>query len=585
MQLDGISLYACAAELQQTLQGGRIERIAQPSRQTVVLTIRAQGQNHRLLLSCEPESPRAHLIETAEKGPEKPFTFLMILRKHLVHARIVEITTPRCDRILQIVCDALDDLGARVRLTLLAELMGKHSNLILVGANGVILDCAKRIPPSVSSLRTVLPGDRYEAPPVQHKLDLLTASAECLSIVLCHPEVSTLSDALVSGIYGISPYAARYLCRKAGYEADLHAPFSEVVCRSVVSALLALQKDLLSHSFSPCLLYQHGQKVDGFFPFLPNDSRQYRPMESMQAAMLAYYDTKRLEKSIHRQRTQLTSLLQTRLQKLYKRLQIQRDTLAKSDTFERVRTEGELILAYAYQIPPHQTKIELYDYTQDATVTLSYDPTLSAQENAQKRFKRYQKLRSASQAAEAQIREIEPERHYLEGVLFSVQQAETLEQLLEIRHELQEEGLMPLSQEPGRRRQITQSQPLHFVSADGIDLYCGRNNAQNDFVTLKLSKSTDTWLHAQGMPGSHVLIKSSNVPYETLKQAAHIAAFYSKGRRSENVPVDYTLIKYVRKPSGAKPGFVTYTSQKTLFVTPDEGLVKSLFAKEDTRKP
>lgn len=182
-----------------------------------------------------------------------------------------------------------------------------------------------------------------------------------------------------------------------------------------------------------------------------------------------------------------------------------------------------------------------------------------------------------------QIREIEPERQYLEGVLFSVQQAETLDQLLDIRHELQEEGLIPLSQEAGRRRQTAQSQPLHFVSTDGIDMYCGRNNAQNDFVTLKLSKSTDTWLHAQGMPGSHVLIKSSNVPTETLKQAAQIAAFYSKGRRSENVPIDYTLIKYVRKPSGAKPGFVTYTSQKTLFITPDEALVKSLFAREDTK--
>lgn len=583
LQLDGISLYACASELQRSLQGGRIERIAQPSRQTVVLTIRAQGHNHRLLLSCEPESPRAHLIETAEKGPEKPFTFLMILRKHLVHARIVEINAPRCDRILQIVCDALDDLDSRVRLTLIAELMGKHSNLILVGPNGVILDCAKRIPPSVSSLRTVLPGDRYEAPPVQHKQDLLSASFDSLEAALHHPEATALSDALVSGFYGISPYAARYLCRKAGYEADLHAPFPEDVCQSIASILLTLQKDLLTHSFTPCLLYRGGQKVEGVFPFLPNDGSEYRSMESMQAAMLAYYEAKRLEKSILRQRTQLTSLLQTRLQKLYKRLQIQQDTLAKSDAFERVRMEGELILAYAYQIPPHQAKIELYDYTQDAMVTLSYDPALSAQENAQKRFKRYQKLRSASQAAEMQIREIEPEHQYLEGVLFSVQQAETLDQLLDIRHELQEEGLIPPSQEAGRRRQTAQSQPLHFVSTDGIDMYCGRNNAQNDFVTLKLSKSTDTWLHAQGMPGSHVLIKSSNVPTETLKQAAQIAAFYSKGRRSENVPIDYTLIKYVRKPSGAKPGFVTYTSQKTLFITPEEALVKSLFAREDTK--
>ncbi len=583
MQLDGISLYACATELQQTLQGGRIERIAQPSRQTIVLTIRSQGQNHRLLLSCEPESPRAHLVETTEKGPEKPFTFLMILRKHLVHARIVDISVPHCDRILHISCDALDDLGARVRLMLVAELMGKHSNLILIGPNNVILDCAKRIPPSVSSLRTVLPGDRYEAPPVQHKQDLLAGSADDFAAVLRCSEAVTLSNALVAGFYGISPYAARYLCQKAGCEADLHAPFPDDTCRSIALSLWELQQALFSRSFSPSLLYNHMQRVEGFFPFPPNDNGLYQSMESMQAAMLAYYDTKQMEKAIERQRTHLTGLLQAKLQKLYKRLQIQRDTLAKSETFERVRVEGELILAYAYQIPPHQDKIEVYDYTQDALVTLSYDPSLSAQENAQKRFKRYQKLRSASQAARAQIREIEPERQYLEDVLFSVQQAETLHQLLDIRHELQSEGMIPLSQEIGRRKQIVLSQPLHFISTDGIDIYCGRNNTQNDFVTLKLSKSTDTWLHAQGMPGSHVLIKSPKVSADTLKQAAHIAAFYSKGRRSENVPIDYTLIKYVRKPSGAKPGFVTYSSQKTLFITPDEALVKSLFAREETK--
>ena len=581
MQLDGISLFACAAELNEQLNGGRIERIAQPSRQTVVFTIRAQGKNHRLLLSCDPESPRAHLVSESEKGPEKPFTFLMILRKHLVHARITKISAPHCDRVLHISFDALDDLGTRIHLVFIAELMGKHSNLILVGQDQIILDCAKRIPPSVSSLRTVLPGDRYEAPPVQHKEDLLTSEIETMVSIFQRANTSTLSDVLVSNFYGISPYAATYLCERVGIESDTHAPFEPSLCQTMAMALKSFQQDLLTHHFAPCLVYRHGQNSpDGFFPFHPIASNAYKAMDSMQSAMLYYYEEKRLEKAIQRQCTQLTTTLQSKLQKLYKRLRIQHDTLAKSESYERIRQEGELILAYAYQIPAHQNKIELYDYTQDTMVSLSYDPTLSAQENAQKRFKRYQKLRSAAQASQAQIQQIQPEIDYLEDVLFTVQQAETLDQLLEIRHELQDQSIMPLSQEVNKRKQTTQSQPLHFLSTDGIEMFCGRNNAQNDFVTLKLSKSTDTWLHAQGMPGSHVLIKAAKVPPETLQQAAQIAAFYSKGRRSENVPIDYTLIKYVRKPSGAKPGFVTYTSQKTLFITPDEALVKSLFIKE-----
>lgn len=580
MQLDGLSLYASAAELHALLSGGRIERIAQPTRQTVVFTIRADGHNHRLLVSCEPEASRALLVEQTDKGPDRPYTFLMILRKHLVHARIVSIAAPRCDRVLHIACDALDELGARVRLTFIGELMGKHSNLILINEDNVILDCAKRIPPSLSSLRTVLPGDRYEAPPVQRKRDLLTITQSDCEAALSNVETGSLQNALVNLFYGISPYAARDLCARVQADADQYAPFSPALCARLSEQLLILQRKLTASDFTPCLLVDGEAAPQGFFPFFPSEGR-YEPAESLQQAMEFYYRSLQLNKAIGRQRSQLTSAVQTRLQKLYKRLQIQTDTQAKSDSFERVRLEGELILAYAYQIPPHQNRIELYDYTQDAPVTLSYDPALSAQENAQKRFKRYQKLKSASEAAAHQIEQIRPEIEYLENVLFSIQQSETLDQLLDIRHELQDQDILPLPKEPGKKRQTVQSQPLRFISTDGVELLCGRNNAQNDLVTLRLSKSTDTWLHAQGMPGSHVLVRACPVPPDTLRQAAHIAAFYSKGRRSENVPIDYTLIKHVRKPSGAKPGFVTYAFQKTLFITPDETLIKSLFARDD----
>ena len=247
---------------------------------------------------------------------------------------------------------------------------------------------------------------------------------------------------------------------------------------------------------------------------------------------------------------------------------------------EAIRLQGELLLAYAYQIPRGATSATVYDYTQDTEVTLSLDAQLSPADNAAKRFKRYQKLKSAQAAAQAQKDEIAPEIEYLEGVQFALEQCENVQEVREIRGELQDQGMLHTAQRQKGKREPQLSKPVHLRSSEGVDLYCGRNNAQNDFVTLKLSRSSDTWLHVQGMPGSHVLIKANPVPQQTLLEAAQIAAFYSRARNSSNVPVDYTLVKYVRKPSGAKPGFVTYTSQKTLFVTPDTETVKSLICKE-----
>ncbi|MFR4250302.1 MAG: NFACT family protein [Christensenellales bacterium] len=581
MQLDGLSLYAASMECNALLCGGRVERIAQPSRQTVVFTIRANGQNHRLLFSCEPEAPRAVVVPQAEKGPEKPFTFLMILRKHLVHARIVSIQAPRCDRVLSLSFDALDDLGARVRLTFIAELMGKHSNLILVNQEQVILDCAKRIPPSVSSLRTVLPGDRYQAPPVQQKADLLSCTENEIRAIVQSFPAGRVSSSLVGSFYGVSPYAARLLCQRAAIEEDAFYPLSGELQNALCREILHMQSDLQSCAFAPVLLLDAEDRPAGFFPFVPKQGA-YTPYPTMMAAMNAYYSACAEQKAIERQRTQLSSAVQTRLQKLYKRLSIQNDTLMKSENYERLRTEGDLILAYAYLVTEHCNMLEVEDYTQEnKLVKLTYDPHLTPIANAEKRYKRYQKLRSACQAANQQKKKIQPEIDYLEEVLLSIQQNDSLDSLLEIRHELQDQDILPPNRESGQKRKTPQSRPLRFLSSDGIEMLCGRNNAQNDLVTLRLSRSTDTWLHAQGMPGSHVLIRAARVPEQTLRQAAHIAAFYSRGRRSENVPIDYTLIKHVRKPSGAKPGFVTYAFQKTLFITPDEALVKSLFAKDE----
>lgn len=579
MHMDGAALYAATHEINEQLLDGRIERIAMPNRNDCILTIRALGKNHRLLISVDPQAARMHLCGPAEPGPEQPFVFLMLLRKYLVHGRILGFDVPQMDRVCRIRVGVVNDLGDRVERLLIAELMGKHSNLILVDESGHVVDSARRVTPSMSSLRTVLPGDTYQAPPSQQKQNLLAQSEEDLQSFLAGLSGGSVQTHLVDAFYGLSPFTAQQLCERAGFGSALYAPLSKDACSRLAQACTTFVDALTHGAFTPCLLLGPDGIPAGFSPFtiasMPCD-----PVPRFQDALLTYYQAHRTSQQLLRERTALLSSVSARLQRLYKRLQIQNDTLQKSAEFETIRTQGELLLAYAYQIRRGAATATVYDYTQDKEVTLTLDPQLSAADNAAKRFKRYQKLKSAQIAAQAQKDEIAPEIEYLEGIQFALEQCETVEEVREIRGELQDQGILHVTQKQKGKHEPQLSKPVHLRSSEGVDVYCGRNNAQNDFVTLKLSRSTDTWLHVQGMPGSHVLIKAHPAPQQTLLEAAQVAAFYSRARNSSNVPVDYTLVKFVRKPSGAKPGFVTYTSQKTLFVTPDAELVKSLICKE-----
>ncbi len=576
MQMDGAALFAAAKEANELLSGGRIERIAQPNRLDVVFTVRANGTNHRLLFSADPECARVHLGGTPEKGPEKPFNFLMMLRKHLLHGRIVSITAPRMDRAVHMKVLVTDDLGDRVELCFVAECMGKHSNLILIDPNGIILDSAKRIPPAVSSLRNVLPGERYHNPPSQQKEDLLQLSKERISDLL-HKSGGSAEKTIVSLFYGISPFTAQQLCQQAFGE-PVQTPLSIEQADALSSVLYSLTQSLINGSFHASLQTDEAGSPIAFAPFVIHGNN-VRTMHSLCEAVVEYTESRLAKTRILHEKQSLQSAVNARLEKLYKRLQFQQEALSESASHETLREQAEFMLAYAHEIKRGIESIEVHDYIRDIPVVLKLDPTKSAAENANKLFKRYQKLKAQALAAQRQKDEILPEIAYWEGTLLSVEQSETMEELSEIRGELQDQQLIRKSQSSGKNTP-PQSKPLRFVSGDGVEILCGRNNAQNDLVTCRLSRSSDTWLHVQGMPGSHVLIKANPVPPNTLKQAGHIAAFFSRGRHSANVPVDYTLIKYVHKPSGSKPGFVTYTNQRTLFITPDADLVKSLIREE-----
>jgi predicted ribosome quality control (RQC) complex YloA/Tae2 family protein len=576
MQMDGAALFAAAHEANERLCGGRIERIAQPGRFDVVFTIRSGGVNHRLLFSADPESARVHLVGAADKGPDRPPTFLMMLRKHLLQARVTNISAPRMDRAVVLSVTATNDLGDRVQLQFVAECMGKHSNLILVGSDGMILDCAKRIPPAVSSLRTVLPGERYHAPPAQQKADALKMDARMMAAQLCDVASGDMPKALVSQFYGLSPFTAQHLCAAAGIE-DARAPFSEQAAETAARALHQFVSALKRGDFSPSVQYDDLGAPIAFAPFALS-GRGVARMATMGEAVSAYMDYHRTYRRLLSEKNTLTAAVNARLGKLLKRRAIQQDVLSQSGDHEALRLQGELMLAYAYQIKRGMAAVEVYDYTQDRPVTLKLDATKNAAENAALMFHRYRRKKSAVAAAQQQLDEILPEIDYWEGTLLSIEQADVQDTLTEIREELREQNLIRANAPKPGQRQV--SRPLRFISPDGVEIFSGRNNAQNDQLTCRMARPNDTWLHAQGMAGSHVLVRANPVPPATLHAAAQIAAYFSRGKQSDNVPVDYTLIKNVRKPKGAKPGYVTYTAQKTLFVTPDATFVKSLIREQ-----
>lgn len=575
MHMDGAALFAAANEINANLQNGRVERIAQPTRFDIVFTIRAERSNTRLLISADPEAARMHLCGPAEKGPDKPFPFLMVLRKYLLHGRLLEIRVPQMERACLLRFLTVDELGDRREMTLIAEIMGKHSNLILVDDKGMIVDSVKRVTPSMSSLRTVLPGEHYRRPPGQPKHSLPDAEQTAISQWIEDAPPARMGQTLVNAFYGISPFTAEQICRRAGLDADDYAPFSPAQIQTLAHTCAQMMDELQHLPLQSVQLYRDG-KIDGFAPFAVV-GYESKATQTFNDAVYQYYQARRQAVHLQRAKAAIQASLSARLQKLYKRLQIQDSALRKSEGFERYRQEGELILAYAYQLKRGMRQATLFDYTQDKEIALPLDPTLTPSENAAKRFKRYQKAKATLVAAQEQKEQIEPEIAYLESVCLAVEQAEGMEEIEQIRAELQGQRLLPAAQQPrGKRIPAPQAKPLSFVSSEGIAMLAGRNNAQNDLVTTRLARSTDTWLHAQGMPGSHVVIQAPAVPRQTLLEAAHIAAYFSRGKHSSNVPIDYTLIKNVHKPSGAKPGFVTYTSQKTIFITPDETLVKRL---------
>lgn len=570
--MDGFTLAFLARELQDALVGGRVERVNQPERDALVLVVRSNGRNHKLLLSANADQARAQLTDQTYENPSEPPMFCMLMRKHLQGARINEIAQVNGDRVLKLVFDCIGELGDPVQKTMILEMMGRYSNLSLVDENGVILDCIRHVNGEMSRVRVLLPGLAFEMPPDQHKLNPETFTADELAERL-KPFTCPLGKALIECIAGAAKNSAREACAQIGV--DDQTPCDQIDIEAVSRAIAAFYRSL-PEKLSPVVLSDAtGQATDFFpFPYLTFDLNHQKPYPTLSEAMDAFYLGRDLRMRMRQRSAGLEKHIKTNIARLEKKKAMMLQTLQESEKAERNRIFGELLTANLHQIDKGAAEAEVTDYydPEQKTVKIPLSPQLTPAKNAQQYYKKYRKAKSAEQYAGEQLTIIDKELELLENALDDLEKCVTSTDLSEIRTLLAEAGYLRAERGGRKRGKTPEGQPYRFASEDGTEIFVGKNALQNDRLTLH-ARGGETWLHAQGIPGSHVIIRSEQEPGEaTLLLAAKLAAYYSKGRNHPGLPVDYTKRKYVKKAAGTPAGFVTYTNFKTILVglTPEE---------------
>ena len=576
MPMDGVMLGFIARELAHKLKDGRIDRVIQPERDEIHLLIRAQGENHRLLLCASPNGARVHLTQHAKTGPMEPPMLCMLLRKHLGSGRIMDVRRVAGDRILEIDINALNELGDQVTRTLIIEIMGRHSNIILKNSDGRIIDASRHVDEEISRVRLVLPGLPYEYPPSQGKLNPDTASADEIAQRLAETG-GKLHKAISAVIAGFSPQAAKEAAlRVCG---DSEKLISELDVQGTASALRAYLDRMPEMGPSVVMLSEDGVPSD-IYPFeqirlfgMPLESYPKGPSTALDAF---YYERDRRER-MNQKASSIAHTLKNHIERCEKKIAIQNEALGNAARMEEYRKNGELIQANLYRLKKGEPFAEVEDfYSEDyAPIRVPMDVSLSPAQNAQRYFKLYQKARNARTLAAEQKQKAEQELEYLEQMADDLRKCTDSAGLSELRQMLVASGHVRATVSRVKQRKEAPSQPMKFLSSDGIEMEVGKNALQNERLTMG-AKGDELWLHAQKMPGSHVIVHSTNVPESTVLEAAMLAAYYSKGMRSAQVPIDATLRRYIKKPGGTPAGFVIYTHQRTLYITPDESAVRKI---------
>ena len=573
MPMDGFTLSYMRRELLCALKGGRVDKVNQPERDALVLLIRCGGGNHRLLLSANANQARAQLTRQSYENPAEPPMFCMLMRRHLLGARVADVGQVVGDRILTVVFDCLDELGDPVQKTLYLEVMGRYSNLTLVRGDGVIIDAIRHVSSDMSRVRTVQPGGVYQLPPRQDKLAPEELDAGTLASRLA-AEGGTLSKALAACVSGTAAVCAREICAQAG--ADPAAPVAELDL-AALSPLLV--RALTSLPPSPVTLYDEAGLAADFFPFPYRtfSPQHQKPMPSLSAAMDAFYLGRDLRARMQQKSAGLQRHIKSALERTEKKKAIMLEAIRQSAQAEENRVFGDLLTANLHLIARGASSVTVQNYYADGCpeTEIPLSTRLTPSQNAQSYYKKYRKAKVAGQYARGQLDAIERDLALLENALDDLDKCETTADLGEVRYVLSQAGFLrpdPSRGRGGKPKKLPEGKPCRFAAPDGTVIEVGKNSLQNDRLTLH-ARGGETWLHAQGIPGSHVLIRTEAPPSdETLLYAAKLAAYFSKGRNHPQLPVDYTRRKYVKKSANAPAGLVTYTNFKTLIIglTPED---------------
>ncbi len=571
MALDGIVIANLVSELNDSLAGGRISKIAQPEADELLLTVKTPSGQQRLLLSAAASLPLAYLTSENKPSPLTAPNFCMLLRKHIGSGKILRVWQPDLERILHFEIEHYNELGDLCRKDLILELMGKHSNLIFCDSERRIIDSIKHVSAQTSSVREVLPGREYFIPHTQEKASPLhTSEEEFCRMVFTKPV--PLSKAIYTSYTGISPVLAEELCFRASLESSQSAlSIPELARIHLYRTFEHLMEDVKAGAFSPQIVYDpQGAPVE--FSSLPLTLyRDYSAVSfpSISQALEKYYSMKNKITRIRQKSSDLRHVAATALDRCRKKYELQQKQWKDTEKRETFRVYGELLQTYGYGLEPGAKKLEAVNYYTGQPVTIPLDPTLTPQENAQKYFDKYNKLKRTYEALTQHKKETQEEIQQLESICTFLDLALNEEDLVQVREELMDAGY--IRKKHGSKKVKVTSRPFHYLSSDGFEMYVGKNNYQNEELTFKIASGNDWWFHAKGVPGSHVIVKSrgEELPDRTFEEAARLAAYYSKNRDAKKAEVDYIEKKHVKKPGGGKPGFVVYYTNYSMMIEPD----------------
>ncbi len=589
MALDGITVSNIVCELQKKLLGGRIDKVYQPLNDEIIFSVRSLGKNLKVLATANSSHPRIHITQIQKDNPAQAPMFCMVLRKHIAGGKIVSIEQPNFERIINIKIEGLNEMGDMGTKTLIIEIMGKHSNIILTDENGIILDSIKRVSHDKSSIREVLPGKQYMLPPSQDKKNpILTNKDEFISQIT---DGQKLQGFIYKNYTGISPVMASEICFRANLDPSYYCgEIDENSINNLYTAFENIFNDIKSEKYTPEIIYT--EDTEKITEFSSISMLQYgsgfkkQSFDSISELLEEYYAERDNMYHIQQKAHDMRRIILTNIERCVKKAEIQQKTLKSIENREDWRVKGELLTANIYAVQKGMTVFKTVNFYDEnmPEIEIPIDPIKTPAENAQKYFAKYNKAKRTLAALDIQKKQNDEELIYLESILNSLESSNTDSDLLEIREELADAGYMKRKTfKKGKGQKLKKSKPMHYISSEGFDIYVGKSNLQNDDLTLHFAGPNDLWLHTKNIPGSHVIIKMegkcndiNDLPDNTLIEAANLAVLNSKAKDGTLVPVDYTFRRNIKKPNGSKPGMVIYEQNWSVYINPEPLKIKNL---------